>query len=60
MDKLKKWGNYGYGIFMSVVFGDGGETHNEGRVGLLMGKMGSYLPSTNFEKVGVFWLHCTA
>ena len=41
--KQKNWGNYVYGV-MSAVFEDGRETHNGGRVGLLMGKRGSYLP----------------
>ena len=31
-------------VFLSAVFEDGGETQNGGRVGLLMGKRGSYLP----------------
>ena len=44
MDKLKNWGNYVYGVFLSAVFKDGGETHNGERVGLLMGKRGSHLP----------------
>ena len=35
---------------MSAVFEDGGENHNGGRVGLLMGKRGSYSPSTNCER----------
>ena len=35
---------------MSAVFEDGRETHNGGMVGLLMGKRGSYLPSTNYER----------
>ena len=35
---------------MSVVFEDSRETHNGGKVGLLMGKRGSYLPTTNYER----------
>ena len=35
---------------MSVVFEDGRETHNGGKVGLLMRKRGYYLPTTNYER----------
>ena len=44
MDKLNKLVNSVYGAFLSAVFKDGGETYNVGRVGLLMGKRGCYLP----------------
>ena len=44
VDKLKKIEEIMSIVFLSLTFKDGRETYNRGRVGLLMGERGWYLP----------------
>ena len=44
VDKLKKIEEIMSIVFLSLAFKDGRETYNRGRVGLLMGERGWYLP----------------